>query len=75
MIVQILHRVEPARNMARFYRVEILPDLFGWTTVERTWGRIGSRGQRMMVSFPSEASAKLEACRLVRCKLRRNYIE
>ena len=44
MSCQLLHRVDPDLNMARFYRVEVLPDLFGEIIVERRWGRIGGRG-------------------------------
>ena len=29
----ILRRIEPARNMARFYRIQIQPTLFGGFTV------------------------------------------
>ncbi len=29
MSCELLHRIDPAQNMARFYRVELLPDLFG----------------------------------------------
>ncbi|MGF0540230.1 WGR domain-containing protein [Agrobacterium sp. ES01] len=40
-----LRRIEPARNMHRFYRLSISVDLFGHTVVLRQWGRIGTRGQ------------------------------
>ena len=75
MVLQLLHRIDPDRNMARFYRVEVLPDLFGLVTVERAWGRIGSRGQHLMVSYPSISSAEQEAIRLVRAKAKRGYVE
>lgn len=45
MSCQLLYRVDPDLNMARFYRVEVLPDLFGEIIVERRWGRIGGGGQ------------------------------
>ena len=43
--------------MARFYAIEVLPDLFGRWIVERRWGRIGSNGASLRQSFadPSEA--------------------
>lgn len=75
MVFQLLHRIDPDRNMARFYRVEILPDLFGLVTVERAWGRIGRRGQQLMVSHPSISSAEREAVRLVRAKAKRGYVD
>lgn len=41
MSCQLFYRIDPDQNMARFYRVEILFDLFGDIIVERRWGRIG----------------------------------
>lgn len=73
MSCQLLHRLDPDRNMARFYRVEVLPDLFGQVTVERRWGRIGGRGQFRTASYPSTVSAQTAACELVRVKERRGY--
>lgn len=35
-------RVDPARNMLRFYAIRIAPTLFGEWAVVREWGRIGS---------------------------------
>ena len=60
-------------GQARFYRVELLPDIFGTVILERAWGRIGSRGKRFMVSYSSISSAELEASWLVHTKLRRGY--
>lgn len=40
MSCQLLHRVDPELNMARFYRVEVIPDLFGEIVVERRWAHI-----------------------------------
>ena len=36
-----LHRIAPARNMARFYRISSTPSLFGDICLVREWGRIG----------------------------------
>jgi len=68
-----IFRRDPSLNMARFYRVEIRKDLFGLTTVERTWGRIGGRGQSLLNSYPSIHSAEQAAFRLVQAKERRSY--
>ena len=40
-----LHRVDPARNMARFYRMSSTPSLFGDICLVREWGRIGRPGR------------------------------
>jgi predicted DNA-binding WGR domain protein len=45
-----LCRIDPARNMRRFYRLDVQPDLFGRGLLVRQWGRIGTGG-RMMVEF------------------------
>lgn len=50
--------VDPERNIARDYRLTASPDLFGWTIVERQWGRIGSAGQSARDSFSDPASAR-----------------
>ena len=73
MSCQLLHRVDPDLNMARFYRVEVLPDLFGEIIVERRWGRIGSRGQCRAASYPSTSLAEAAASRLIGTKERRGY--
>ena len=73
MSCQLLHRVDPDLNMARFYRVEVLPDLFGEVIVERRWGRIGGRGQCQSASYRSTSLAEAAASNLIRAKERRGY--
>lgn len=74
MTRDLLHRIDPARNMARFYRVEVSADLFGLGVVERQWGRIGAaRGQSLLASYPTLAEAQSAALRLVAAKLARGY--
>ena len=54
-----LHRVDSARNMARFYCITIERTLFGETIVRRSWGRIGTvgRSRTMVVDAVEEAVA------------------
>jgi predicted DNA-binding WGR domain protein len=73
MSCQLLHRIDTDLNMARFYRVELLPDLFGAIIVERRWGRIGGRGQSRTASYPSIPVADAAAKEQVRLKERRGY--
>jgi predicted DNA-binding WGR domain protein len=73
MSCHLLHRVDPELNMARFYRVEVLPDLFGDIIVERRWGRIGGRGQFRAASYRSTSLADAAAAALLRAKERRGY--
>ena len=73
MSCQLLHRVDRDLNMARFYRVEVLPDLFGDIIVERRWGRIGGRGQFRAASFRSTSLAEAAVSALLSAKERRGY--
>jgi predicted DNA-binding WGR domain protein len=73
MSCYVLHRVDPDLNMARFYRVEVLPDLFGEVVVERRWGRIGGRGQCRVASYPSTALAEAASSSLIHAKQGRGY--
>lgn len=38
-------KVKPTENMKRFYRINMMPTLFGEWAVVREWGRIGSAGR------------------------------
>lgn len=73
MSCQLLYRVDPDLNMARFYRVEVLPDLFGDIIVERRWGRIGGRGQFRAASYRSTSLAEAAVSALLIAKERRGY--
>ena len=73
MYCQLIYRIDPEVNMARYYRVEVTPDLFGQVIVERRWGRIGGRGQCRFASYPSTSSAEAAASALIRAKERRGY--
>lgn len=70
-----LRRIDPARNMARFYVVSIQPTLFGGASLIRNWGRIGTNGQAMMQTFDESADAGEAFARLERRKRRRGYAE
>lgn len=69
-----MRRVDPARNMRRFYRMSIQPDLFGGASLVREWGRIGSRGQMMSEQHPDEGQAIIALMKLARVKQRRGYV-
>lgn len=68
-----LTHVDPEQNMARFYDMSVQPTLFGETTVFRNWGRIGTRGQSMMVTYPGANEAATAVTKLERQKQRRGY--
>ena len=69
----VLYRIDPAKRMHRFYRLDVQPDLFGQWCFMREWGRISSTGQTRSVPFatPAEAQAALNKQR--HAKERRGY--
>ena len=68
-----LRRADPARNMRRFYRLDIQPDLFGRILLMKQWGRVGTGGRVMMESFASEDLALAALQRQAERKRRRGY--
>jgi predicted DNA-binding WGR domain protein len=70
---RLLHRIDPARNMRRFYRLEILPDLFGGVILKREWGRIGARGQSKARWFDDPRLASAALLGQARRKVKRGY--
>lgn len=70
----LLNRVNPACNMARYYRVAIEPTLFGWSSVVRDWGRIGRSARRRLDLYDHEDQAVAAAEKLLQGKLRRGYV-
>ena len=68
-----LYRSDPTRNMARFYFLDIQPDLFGHWSVVREWGRVGAEGRLRADSYPTPIEAEAAFERLRRSKVRRGY--
>ncbi len=68
-----LARTIPDANLARFYRMEIVPGLFGDWGLVREWGRIGSAGQVRTDWFGSEAEARDARFSLHMRKAKRGY--
>ena len=68
-----LTRTDPARNMARFYVLDIQPTLFGEWALVREWGRIGSAGRLVSCRFASEREAALAMAEHLEAKLRKGY--
>ena len=52
MTAVTLTRTDHARRMARFYVLDVQPDLFGAWCFIREWGRIGRPGQLATSSIP-----------------------
>jgi len=63
----------PAKNMARYYRMAVIPNLFGEWTLLREWGRIGRGGQARMQLFVGHDAASDALSQLEAQKRRRGY--
>ena len=68
-----MRRIDPARNMRRFYRLSVRCDLFGRASLVREWGRIGFRGQMLVEGHPDEGAAINALMRLASVKQKRGY--
>ena len=56
----VLERVDPARNIARYYVLSIEPTLFAKHTLIRRWGRVGSLGRERLRIFGSEDASRAQ---------------
>ncbi len=68
-----LRRIDPKRNMRRYYMLALQPTLFGGVSVIRFWGRIGTRGRSMMETFDTQGDATSVSKRIEGSKRRRGY--
>ncbi len=73
LFATVLRRVAPARNMRRFYSLDVERDLFGKVVLVRRWGRIGTSGRVRLDEFGAEGEAKAAMHRLELRKVRRGY--
>ena len=73
--VQMIHltRIDPARNMARFYTMALQPTLFGEWALLKEWGWIGSAGRLVSSRFASEEEAALAMAGHLKAKLSKGY--
>jgi predicted DNA-binding WGR domain protein len=64
-----LERIVPERNMARYYTLAVELTLFDDWSCTRQFGRIGTRGGRIMLGlFENRAAAEAELVALLRSK-------
>ncbi len=64
----------PAKRQARFYRLELWPNLFGGVSLAREYGRIGQGGRLHLLPVEDEQQARRAFDRILRQKTRRGYI-
>ena len=68
-----LRRVDPVKNMRRFYLMTVQRDLFGGARLVREWGRIGSAGKLQQSHHPDEGQAVDALATLAQQKFKRGY--
>ena len=70
----LCYKIDRSLNMARFYKVEVLPTLFGDWMVRREWGRIGGGWRALSETVATEEEAQALAGIREAAKLRRGYV-
>jgi predicted DNA-binding WGR domain protein len=68
-------RSEPAKNLHRFYVVQLAPTLFGSWMLLREWGRSGSPGTVRVTSFAQYDDAEQAARQIIKRRLQHGYSE
>jgi predicted DNA-binding WGR domain protein len=69
----VMDRIDPARNMARYYVLSIEPTLFDASSLAREWGRIGRRGRRRIELYRDHNNARIALAAWLARKVRRGY--
>jgi predicted DNA-binding WGR domain protein len=70
--LQLTH-LRPECRERRFYRLEIVTDLFGTILLRRCWGRIGTDGRQSSQAFAEDPAAFAAFRRQTARKRRRGY--
>jgi predicted DNA-binding WGR domain protein len=69
-----LTKIDPSRNMARFYVLDVQPNLFGEWALCKEWGRIGRPGRRKHITFVSETEARAALAVVLPRRRKRGYV-
>ena len=59
MTAIVLSRVDESRNMARFYKLDVQPTLFGEWSYVREWGKIGRAGRVSVEQYETRGLAEM----------------
>ena len=72
--ILMLERIEPERNMHRYYVMSLEPTLFGDTGLRREWGRLGNKGGQTRLDLHEEPDEAREALEVwLQRKFKRGY--
>lgn len=74
MTAIVLTRVDAEKNMARFYKLDVQPTLFGEWSLVREWGRIGRGGTVREAAYRSIEEAHIVRDSHLGRKLKRGYV-
>jgi predicted DNA-binding WGR domain protein len=69
-----LRRIDPDLNMRGYYRMSVMSDLFGNSSLVREWGRIGARGQILIETHADEGRAVNALMKLAMAKKKKGYV-
>ena len=67
-------RIDPDKNMRRFYQLRLTEDLFGRWRCVHAWGRIGRRGRSLEHIFDTQEEAASEIDKWFAAKRKRGYM-
>ncbi len=70
-----LRRIDPDRNMKRYYCLSVQPTLFGEWVLLREWGRIGSAGRVVSTRYAAEHQAAAALAAQLKAKRRHGYMQ
>ncbi|MCY0154993.1 WGR domain-containing protein [Hoeflea alexandrii] len=69
-----IERIDPSKNMARYYVVSLSENLLREICVVRRWGKIGTRGQEKRHYFTRELDALKLLLDVLQTKRKRGYV-
>jgi predicted DNA-binding WGR domain protein len=72
-LMAFLTRIDPTRNIDRFYLVDITPTLFGEWALVREWGRRGSPGTVRLSSYAMRNEPETAEHRIIKRHLAHGY--
>jgi len=74
MTVLRYENIDVEADKYHYYTIQVQPDLFGFWSLIREWGRIGSkRGTVMITPFDSEDEAIADAKKLIKRRISQGY--
>lgn len=70
-----IERVDSEANMYRFYRLRLMPDLFGGVSLLREWDRIGTQGRHKIELFADSGQAADAMIAIYSSKQKHGYVQ